>query len=97
MLGCNFETSPGTLGHTLIFPGAAAGLALCFFEPRGCCLLCTGQVVALSNQEQLRNEMRQVAKEGRGAGESWNKCPKVVSVPVLVGDAGVVWGDGQGW
>lgn len=97
VLGYNFEMSPGTLGLTLIFPGALAGLALCFFEPCCCCLLCTGQVVALSYQERLRNEMRQVAKQSRGAGESWNKCQKVVSVPVLVSDAGVVWGDGQDW
>lgn len=31
------------------------------------------------------------------AGESWNKCQNVVSVPMLVGDAGVVWRGRPDW
>lgn len=96
-LGCNFEMSPGTLGCTLIFPGAVAGLALCFFEPCGCYLLCCwpGGGSEQPGTAEKWDAREQVAEQGRGAGESWNKCQKVVSVPVLV--SGVVWGDGQDW
>lgn len=99
VLGYNFEMSPGTLSHTLIFPGAVAGLALCFFEPCGCCLLCCwpGGGSEQPGTAEKWDEGEQVAKQGRGDGESWNKCWKVVSVPMLVSDAGVVWGDGQDW
>lgn len=59
VLGYNFEMSPGTLSHTLIFPGAVAGLALCFLSPVAVASSAAGQVVALSNQERLRSEMRE--------------------------------------
>lgn len=40
VLGYNLEMSPDSFSHTLTFPGAVSGVALCLSEPCGCCLLC---------------------------------------------------------